>query len=145
MVIFSIFFLKATNPWMPLFTSWKVDINMNFFIFWKISEGCIFAFRGSSMSLNPITSYIRWKVCLDTFQKFHYGNQEIKKNKGRLVYTWYRSKEKVLKFWSWATSFLLYWVFVGIIYFAFLRVCSVIEPFSAWSCPTSKFFKIFEK
>ena len=43
---------------------------MNFFIFWKISEGCIFASKGSSMSLNFITSYIRWKVCFHTFQKF---------------------------------------------------------------------------
>ena len=43
---------------------------MRFFIFLKIFERCIFAFRGSSMSLNPITSYIRWKACVYTFQKF---------------------------------------------------------------------------
>ena len=38
-----------------------------------------------------------------------------------------------------------FWPFVRIIYFAFSRFLSVKKPSSAWSCPTSKNFKIFEK
>ena len=38
-----------------------------------------------------------------------------------------------------------FWSFVRIIYFAFLRFLSVKKPSSAWNCPTSKNFKIFEK
>ena len=44
--------------------------NVRFFIFLKICESGIFAFSGSNMSLNPITPYIRWKICVHTFQKF---------------------------------------------------------------------------
>ena len=52
---------------------------MDFCIFLKISERYIFASRGLNIRLNPITPYIRWKVYVQTFQKF-----------------------KI--FWSWATS-----------------------------------------
>jgi len=38
-----------------------------------------------------------------------------------------------------------FWPFVRIIYFAFSRFLSVKKPSSAWSCPTSKNFKILEK
>ena len=99
----TVFYFQFTNfTFTFLFPSWfllalKLDKNMNFCIFLKISERYIFASRGPNMRLNSITSYIRWKVCVQTFQKF-LKNLKLG-NFTRLRASWLKKPAKTKNIW----------------------------------------------
>ena len=70
---------------------------MDFCIFLKISERYIFASRGLNIRLNPITPHIRWKVCVQTFQKF--WNFLKLGNFTRLRVSWLKGTAKTQNIW----------------------------------------------